>query len=83
MSAWPSDVTEGWGATAVVYPSHDSIGRQAAGMIRDLFEGKPIARITPQWPRLYGYAVDLGKTRQFNIKVPVGILQLAGENVVR
>ncbi|MEO5343309.1 MAG: hypothetical protein H7842_08225 [Gammaproteobacteria bacterium SHHR-1] len=78
-----SDVTEGWGATAVIYPSHDSIGRQAARMIRDLFQGKPIAEIQPEWPRLFGYAVDLAKTRSHNIQVPIGILQLAGKNVVR
>jgi putative ABC transport system substrate-binding protein len=78
-----NDVMAHWGATAVVYPSHSSIGRQAADMIRDLFEGKSIADIPPQWPTLFGYAVDLRKTIQFGIKVPVGILQLSGENIVK
>jgi putative ABC transport system substrate-binding protein len=78
-----SDVVDGWGASAVIYPSHTSIGQQAASMIRDLFEGKPVRSIPPQWPTLYGYAVDLAKTRRFGISVPVGILQLAGENIVR
>ncbi|MEO5344163.1 MAG: hypothetical protein H7842_12660 [Gammaproteobacteria bacterium SHHR-1] len=76
------DVTQGWGATAVIYPSHKSIGRQAAQMLHQLFSGTPIQAIRPQWPQLYGYAVDLGKTRRFDIQVPLGLLQLAGENVI-
>jgi putative ABC transport system substrate-binding protein len=78
-----NDVVEKWGATAVVFPSHDSIGRQAAAMIKALFEGKKIADIKPQWPRLYGYGVDLSKTDKFGIKVPIGILQLSGKNIVK
>jgi putative ABC transport system substrate-binding protein len=78
-----NDVMEGWGATATVYPSHESIGLQAAGMIRDIFEGKPVAQVEPQWPARYGYALDLPKIRHFGIKVPVGMLQLAGRNIVK
>ena len=78
-----NDVMAGWGATAVIYPSHDSIGRQAAAMIRALFEGGEVKSLPPQWPRRYGYAVDLPKTRAFGITVPVGLLQLAGENIVK
>jgi putative tryptophan/tyrosine transport system substrate-binding protein len=78
-----NDVMEGWGAMAVVFPSHESIGQQAARMIRDIFEGKPVAQIMPQWPAKYGYALDLQKTRRFGISVPVGILQLAGGNIVK
>jgi putative ABC transport system substrate-binding protein len=78
-----NDVVEKWGATAVVYPSHESIGKQTATMIRDIFEGKPVAQIKPQWPRMYGYGVDLAKTREFGIKVPIGILQLSGKNTVK
>ena len=77
------DVMGSWGATAVVYPSHASIGEQAAAMLVELFQGKPVARIVPEWPRKYGYAVDLPKARRFGIKVPIGILQLAGENIVK
>ncbi len=77
------DVMDGWGAMAVVYPSHVSIGQQAAEMIRRLFEGTPISELTPQWPRTFGYAVDLPKVRRFGIDVPVGILQLAGESVIK
>jgi putative ABC transport system substrate-binding protein len=77
------DVMAHWGATAVVYPSHDSIGKQAARMIRDLFEGKAVAKILPEWPREYGFAIDLRKARQFGLTVPVEILQMAGENIVK
>lgn len=77
------DVMGRWGAAAVIYPSHQSIGRQAARMVRDLLQGKEIADITPEWPKEYGFGVDLRKTRQFGINVPVEILQIAGENVVK
>ncbi|PUB78055.1 MAG: hypothetical protein DBO99_08130 [gamma proteobacterium symbiont of Ctena orbiculata] len=75
------DVMEDWGATAVIYPSHSRIGQQAAAMIRDLFAGKPIREIPPQWPAHFGYAVDITKAIQFGITIPVGLLQLAGENI--
>ena len=77
------DVMDRWGATAAIYPSHLSIGEQAARMIKDLFQGKTIAEIPPEWPKTYGFAVDLPKTRQFKITVPVELLQLAGENIIK
>ena len=77
------DVMGHWGSTAVIYPSHASIGEQAARMIKELFEGKNIADITPEWPKKYGFAVDLPKTKQFKITVPVELLQLSGDNIVR
>ncbi|MEW8505409.1 MAG: ABC transporter substrate binding protein [Candidatus Thiodiazotropha sp.] len=76
-----NDVMQDWGAMAVIYPSHDSMGQQAAVMVRDLFEGKSIKEITPQWPARFGYAVDLTKAKRFGITIPVGLLQLAGENI--
>ncbi|MFA7279418.1 MAG: ABC transporter substrate binding protein [Sterolibacterium sp.] len=77
------DVMARWGATAVVYAAHASIGKQAARMIRDLFEGKAVAEILPEWPREYGFAVDLAKARQFGLNVPVEVLQMAGENIIK
>ncbi len=77
------DVMEGWGATAVVYPSHQSIGRQCGEMVAALLAGKPIASLPPSWPRQFGYAVDLSLTQRFGIRVPISILQLAGDDVVR
>ncbi len=77
------DVMGRWGATAVIYPIGDSTGEQAGTMIKTLFQGGKIADITPEWPKKFGFAVDLPKTRQFDIKVPVEILQLAGENIIK
>lgn len=77
------DVMARWGATAVIYPSHASIGEQAARMIGKLFEGQNVADIPPEWPRTYGFAIDLAKTRRFAITVPVELLQLAGDNIVK
>ncbi len=77
------DVMGQWGATAVVYPSHVSIGGQAARMIKELFQGRQIADITPEWPKQYGFAIDLPKAKKFQLTVPVEILQLSGDNIVK
>jgi putative ABC transport system substrate-binding protein len=77
------DVMGGWGATAVVYPSHESIGEQSADMLKVLFEGGKPTDLAPQWPKKYGFAVDLNKTRRFDIRVPVEVLRLAGPNIVK
>ena len=77
------DVMGHWGSTAVIYPSHTSIGEQAARMIKELFEGKQIADITPEWPKKYGFAVDLPKAKLFDIVVPIELLQLAGDNITK
>jgi putative tryptophan/tyrosine transport system substrate-binding protein len=77
------DVMGKWGATATIYPSHESIGNQAAVMIKDLFEGKKVSDIVPEWPHKFGVAVDLKKAKRFGIDIPVELLQMAGENIVR
>jgi putative ABC transport system substrate-binding protein len=77
------DVMSDWGATAAVFPSHASIGEQAATMVKALLKGGKIADLTPEWPKKFGFAVDLPKAKQFGIKVPIDILQLAGENIVK
>jgi putative ABC transport system substrate-binding protein len=77
------DVMAGWGALATVYPLHDHIGKQAGAQVRDLFAGRPVSEIEPQRPSCFGYAVDLRLAQKLGLKVPVGILQMAGENIVR
>jgi len=77
------DVMGNWGATAVMYPSHDSIGKQTARMIAALFQGKAVSDIIPEWPKSYGLAFDLHKARKFGFNVPIGLLQAAGENIVK
>lgn len=76
------DVMGGWGAMATIYPSHDSIGRQTARMIKELFEGRKVGDIMPEWPAKYGVAVDLGKAKLFGMDISVELLQLAAENIV-
>lgn len=77
------DVMANWGATAVLFPSHESIGHQAARMIKLLFEGKQVGDIVPEWPHQYGVAVDLKKAKRFGMEIPVEVLQMAGEHIVR
>ncbi|MDD2540074.1 MAG: ABC transporter substrate binding protein [Desulfuromonadaceae bacterium] len=76
------DVMDKWGAVATIYPSHESIGFQAARMIKELFEGKKISDILPEWPHRYGVAIDLKKAKKFGIDVPIELLQMAGENII-
>jgi putative tryptophan/tyrosine transport system substrate-binding protein len=52
-------------------------------MIKDLFEGKKVSDIVPEWPHKFGVAVDLKKAKRFGIDIPVELLQMAGENIVR
>jgi len=77
------DVMGNWGATATIFPSHESIGHQAARMIKMLFEGKQVGDIVPEWPHQYGVAVDLKKAKRFGMEIPVEVLQMAGEHIVR
>jgi putative ABC transport system substrate-binding protein len=77
------DVMGKWGATATIYPSHDSIGDQSAKMIMKLFEGETVSQVMPEWPHRFGIAVDLRKAKQFRLEVPIEMLQMAGENIVR
>lgn len=77
------DVTEGWGASASIYPSLQSAGYQAAEMIRRLFEGESIERIHSEWTAEFGYAFDLHKARRFGLQIPGEWLNKARGNVVR
>lgn len=77
------DVMAEWGALACIYPLHDHIGELAAGMVRDLLNGRPVSEIEPQRPSRFGYAVNLRLAQKHGLKVPVGILQMAGKNIVR
>jgi putative tryptophan/tyrosine transport system substrate-binding protein len=77
------DVMEGWGATLSMYPSEISAGRQSAVMIRRLLNGEDIKNITPQWPRENGIAIDLRKAKKFGIVIPVQLIEMAGEDIIR
>jgi putative tryptophan/tyrosine transport system substrate-binding protein len=77
-----SDVMDRWGATMSIYPSYVSMGRQSGRMIGELFKGKKILDLIPEYPRGNGFAFDLNKARKFGIKVPMEMIELAGDNIV-
>ena len=77
------DVKKKWGATAVIYPSHRSMGIQSANMIIKLFNGTDIRNIPAEWPRMNGFAFDLKKTKKFKIRIPIKFFEIAGSYIVR
>ncbi len=77
------DVMEKWGATASIYPSHESMGFQAGHMIMKLFKGTNINSIPAEWPRNNGFALDLTKAEKFGLKIPVKIIEMAGSNIIK
>jgi putative tryptophan/tyrosine transport system substrate-binding protein len=77
------DVMEGWGTTMCMYPSEVSAGKQCAVMIKKLFSGEEIRTIIPEWPKENGIAIDLRKAKQFGIKIPIQIMEMAGNDIVR
>lgn len=76
------DVMDHWGATAVIFPALGGTGPQTARMIKRLFEGEPISKIIPEWPKGFGVAFDLVKCKKFGVAVPVNMIELAGSNIV-
>jgi putative tryptophan/tyrosine transport system substrate-binding protein len=78
-----NSVMEKWGATMTIYPSEYSEGRQCAYMIKKIFNGEDIKTIIPQWPKENGIAVDLRKAKQYRISVPIQIMEMAGEDIIR
>lgn len=77
------DVMEGWGATASICSDVESIGKKAAKMVVQLFEGKSIKDIVPICPPKSAIAIDLKKAKEMNIKIPTEMLKAAGSNIVR
>jgi len=77
------DVMEKRGATISIYPSQKSAGYQAANMLNRLFSGESFRSLHPEWPHENGFAFDLSKTKQFNIAIPIDMIELAGKNIVK
>ena len=71
------------GATMSLYPSDSSAGRQCAVMLKKIFEGEDINKIIPEWPKENGIAFDLRKARKFGIKIPIQMMEMAGDNIVK
>lgn len=76
------DVMEDWGATMAIYSDLGKSGRLIAQMIADVFNGKEIREIMPQWADS-GVAFNLKRAAKFGIAVPPELLRQAGENVAR
>lgn len=64
------DVLEGWGAMATISPSLPAMGKQAASMIRQLFEGKPIVQILPETAKTFEITIDVKRAKDFGVKLP-------------
>lgn len=78
-----ADVMDGRGATFVMFPSYRSMGRQAGHMIHRVLQGESIATILPERPRDNGIAIDMDKANQFGLRVPIDIIEMAGDFVVQ
>lgn len=77
------DVMSGWGATASIFPSHPSLGKQAGEMMVKLFKGTTINQIRSEWVKETGVAFDLKKAQKFGIKIPDNLIKLAKENIIK
>ncbi len=78
-----AEIMEEGGATMSLYPSDSSAGRQCAVMLKKIFEGEDINKIIPEWPKENGIAFDLRKARKFGIKIPIQMMEMAGDNIVK
>ncbi|MFL0809230.1 MAG: hypothetical protein K6L76_02330 [Agarilytica sp.] len=63
------DVTDGWGATASIYPDEKIVGKQAAEMVHKIFNGEALTTILPERPREYGIVIDKAKAKYFGISI--------------
>lgn len=78
-----ADVMDGLGATMSIFPAFDTFGVQSGRMIAEILKGKKVSDLVPEWPKQNGVAFDLDRAKKFGISVPVGLIELAGQNVVR
>jgi putative tryptophan/tyrosine transport system substrate-binding protein len=77
------DVMAGRGALAVVYPVHQSIGEQGGVMVASLLAGQPFKQLLPQPPARYGFAINLAAANRARVRIPLTLLQLAGNNIIQ
>jgi len=76
------DVMDNWGATFSIYPSLEQIAQRAAYMLKEIFEGRPVKDIIPEWPD-FGVAFDMNKAKKFGISIPDDLLKAAGNDIIR
>ena len=77
-----ADVMERRGATAAIYPSPESLGRQTAAILIRLLEGATIKSLVPEEAREFSMAFDMEKIHRFNIHIPPEFKLKAGVNIV-
>lgn len=63
------DVSDGWGATASIYPDEVAMGVQAANMIDRIFMGEPLLSIHPERPKEYGVIINQTKMHKFGLEM--------------
>ncbi len=68
------DVSQGWGATASIYPDEIAIGVQAANMIERILNGESITKIHAVRPANFGIVIDKAKAKKFNIHLSPKLL---------
>ena len=78
-----NDVMQKLGAVAVIYPSMQSMGVQAGEMVLKLLKGTPVKNIQSEWCKENGIALDIVKCQAAGITPPVGMIKLAGKNIVK
>ncbi len=82
MGIGKKEVMERWGAMMTITPSLTNQAEQVAEMVKLVFEGRSVKTIIPQWPRKYEIAFDLGKAKEFGVKISNSLLKKAGKNIV-
>jgi putative ABC transport system substrate-binding protein len=76
------DVMDGWGATASIAPSLQSMGKQAALMVKQLLEGKTIKQIMPEQTTVYDISIDVAKAKSFGAELSPQLLKDAGSHLI-
>jgi putative ABC transport system substrate-binding protein len=78
-----NDVMQDLGAVAVVYPSHEKMGQQAGDMAAKILKGTSIKTVLPEWVAETGVAINMKVAQQQGIAIPMSIVKLAGDNIVK
>lgn len=77
------DVMKQLGAVATIYPSFVSLGVQAGTMVQKIMKGADIKTVNSEWVKETGIAIDLKKCQSFGITPPMGLIKLAGANIIK
>lgn len=78
-----NDVMQSLGAVAVIYPSFQSLGNQAGAMLLKVLNGTAVSAIPSEWVKETGIALDLKKCQAAGITPSMGLIKLAGTNIIK